>query len=167
MKLMDTGGFLLSRCPRLAKLQRLELIRCRIEPRGVVELAETRMLPALTWLDLSDNWPNNDANEQMADRMAAFLATSPLMNRLTHLYLNDNELTSESARALAESASAMNLTHLELGGNHIGDRGIRLLMEAFPKLLRFNVAGNPLSTSIMIELKEQYGDRVHLGRQGE
>jgi uncharacterized protein (TIGR02996 family) len=162
MHLMDTGGFLLSRCPRLSRLQQLELIRCKIEERGVVELAETRHLPALTWLNLSDN----RIGEQ-ADRMAVFLVTSPLMRQLKRLYLNDNELTSEIARALAESEPARNLTHIELSGNHIGDRGARLIMEAFPNLQRLNLAGNILSISVMLDLKEKYGDRVHLGRPGE
>ena len=159
MDLLDTAGLLLSLCPHLTKLSRLELVRCKIDPRGVTMLADAENMPALTWLDLSEN--------DVDDHSLSYMANASLIRRLTRLLLNNNNLTGRTVIALAESPGASGLTHLELAGNHIGDAAAHRLIEAFPNLSYLNLAQNPLTSSAMLALKAHYGPRVHLGVPGE
>lgn len=159
MNLTDTGALILSLCEHLGKMTRLELVRCRIEARGVRQIADATNMPALTWLNLSDNYLENDS--------AWYLANSPVMKQLTGLCLNDNKFTTETARWLTESDSTQNLTHLELMGNHIGDAGVQQIIERFPNLQHLNISRNPLTPSMMLRLRQQYGRRVRLGMPGE
>ena len=159
LSLTDTGALILSLCEQLRKLNRLELVRCIIEARGATVLADATNMPALTWLDLSDNHLGNDS--------IWYLTNAPLMSQLNRLYLNDNKFTTEAARWLTESPLTGNLTHLELMGNHIGDIGARQIIERFPNLQHLNLSRNPLTTSAMMALKHQYGDKVRLGVPGE
>lgn len=89
------------------------------------------------------------------------------MGQISHLYLNDNNFTTEAARWITESEFAGKLTHLELSNCHIGDAGARQIMERFPNLERLNLSRNPLNNSMMLALKMHYGDRVRLGAPGE
>jgi uncharacterized protein (TIGR02996 family) len=73
--------------------------------------------------------------------MAALCGTHGLIH-LRHLFLNDSNLTWESARLLAES-QLTHLTHLHLGRNPLGEYGTRILAHApvLGTLTHLNLAG--------------------------
>jgi uncharacterized protein (TIGR02996 family) len=138
MALLDAGARLFSVCRHLERLQRLEVIRCKIGGPGLQEFANYSHLPALTWLDLSDNDRGVDqgsaASSSLGNDAFWMLLNSKLMGQLTRLYWNDNGLTSHAIRMLAQSPKAGGVTHLEIAGNHVGDPGMRILIQKFPNL---------------------------------
>jgi len=160
INLLDAGAFMLSICPQLRHLRRLELKRCKLGHRGVERLTDERnaQLFDLTWLDLSDN--------DLRDDSFWALASAPLIGRLEHLGWNDNGLTNSSIQNLA-NADAAKLTRLEVAGNHIGDAGARLLIEHFPHLQYLDLSRNSLSLGMMLAVKQKFAERVRVGVAGE
>jgi uncharacterized protein (TIGR02996 family) len=171
MALLDAGARLFAVCRHLDRLERLELIRCRIGGPGLQEFANRSRLPSLRWLDLSDNDGGtnqaNDHGSSLGNEAFWMLLNSPLMVQLNRLHWNDNGLTSRAIQLLAESPKAKNLTHLEIAGNHVSDPGMRILRDEFPKLQWLNVARNPFTTGMAMSLKEVFGNRVRVGMPGE
>ena len=171
MALLDAGARLFAVCRHLNRLQRLELIRCKIGGPGLQEFANRSHLPALTWLDLSDNdasvHQGSEPSSSLGNDAFWMLLNSPLMGQLKRLHWNDNGLTSHAIEMLTQCPNAKNLTHLEIAGNHVGDPGIRLLRREFKNLQWLNVARNPFTNGMAILLKEDFGDRAHVGMPGE
>jgi uncharacterized protein (TIGR02996 family) len=171
MGLLDAGARLFHLCPYLTSLKRLELVRCRIGGPGLQEFAYKAQLPALEWLDLSDNdggaGHGGEEGSNLGNSAFWILLNSPLMSQLTRLHWNDNGLTSQAIQMLLQSPNATRLTHLEIAGNHVSDRGMRELREKFSHLQWLNVARNPFTNTLAYLLKETFGNRVRLGMPGE
>lgn len=171
MGLLDAGARLFSLCHHLNRLNRLELIRCKIGGPGLQEFANDSRIPNLTWLDVSDN---DGGTNQLSDHSSSLgndafwmLLNSPMMRQLKRLHWNDNGLTSNAIQMLGQCPNVSNLTHLEIAGNHVGDPGMRLLIQKFSHLKWLNVARNPFTNGMGILLKEQFGERVRVGLPGE
>jgi len=171
MALLDAGARLFAVSRHLDRLNRLELIRCRIGGPGLQEFANRSHLPALRWLDLSDNDGNvnqgSDHSSSLGNDAFWMLLNSRLMAQLTGLHWNDNGLTSHAIQMLSQCPNASNLTHLEIAGNHVGDPGMRLLMQKFSNLQWLNVARNPFTNGMAMMLKETFGEHVRVGVPGE
>ena len=105
----DFAGHL-TRSPHLAGIRRLRLQRSGISPEGLVSIMESKGLPALTELDLSDNVVID------SEHLAA-LSKSRALSRLEVLDLSGTSVGAEGAGALARSEYSANLKVLRIGYN--------------------------------------------------
>jgi uncharacterized protein (TIGR02996 family) len=127
--LTDAHIPLLTNCPHLARLERLNLTFQQIGPPGIRLLANAEKLPALCELDLYAN--------ECGDVGLGHIATSPMAARLRKIYLTGVRtapITAEGMRILATTPLPC-LRSLRLESDRIRDAGARHLAGTlFPKL---------------------------------
>ena len=150
----------LAECPHLANLEHLDFGSCEQVDEGaravaaaeqwtrlrflnlsvgwfsagaVAELFATPNLPALRELDLTDTLRASASGGRVenGDPFLPAIADSPLFARLSKLWLQDNGITDEGAKALAASPREVKLTLLDLTGNPITEVGERALRKRF------------------------------------
>jgi uncharacterized protein (TIGR02996 family) len=97
---------------------------------GLVALCHARNLPALTELNLTCVL-DEESPEFRGDDLLVELARSPLAEQLTHVWLEDNSITEDGARALAESPRPLRLQFIGLDNNHVGPAGRKALRARF------------------------------------
>jgi uncharacterized protein (TIGR02996 family) len=152
----------LAECPHLANLEYLDFGACEQGDEGaravaaaeqwshlrylnvscssftvdaVAELLATPNLPLLRELDLSHTFhgPLQWGVPGNGDPFIPAIVASPLLPRLSKLWLQGNGITDEGARALAAAPREVNLTFLDLTANSITDVGKRALRKRFGK----------------------------------
>ncbi|HJZ56262.1 MAG TPA: TIGR02996 domain-containing protein [Gemmataceae bacterium] len=173
-----------------SRLGRLRVLRVRNARPLAVEvhaLVNSDRLPALTTLDLSRCPIGNDG--------VRYLATAPLIGRLSDLNLTAtrvsglgalavasspagnlralnlsmNLIRNDGAQALARSPHLRNLRFLALNWCGLSAAGGRALAEApvLGELEELQLEGNPgLGKAAVARLRERFGDRVWFGADG-
>ncbi len=107
---------LLVHSPHWRQLKQLSLARCWPGPEAIRELLPSRMLQALTALDLS----LSNLGEAVLD-----LARAPTLGNLTHLNLHGAEINDAGVEALANASGLPRLTSLSLYCNPLTAEGFR------------------------------------------
>ena len=94
---------------------------------------------------------------------ATAIANAPADN-LCVLDLSDNRVGDRGAVTLAESSRLANLVLLDLAEAQIGDAGAASVLESrhLGGLIFLNLYGNPISDRAKGQLRQRFGDRVHL-----
>ena len=157
-------------------LERLELGRNRIGPRGVRVLAES--CASLHALDLSDNPLGADgvcalaegerwgglrrldlAGTQARHAGLAALAQSEALGSLEQLELSSNLIDAASARALGQSAALARVARLGLGSTELGPEALGAILEGplGRGLVRLDLSFNPLGDQGLRALLEAPG----------
>ncbi len=110
------------------RLRHLNLSGGWFTPDGIATLFNTGQLPALAELDLSASF-----SEEQFDGYAMRIVGSPLLARLSKLWLCRNQITDAGVEILARCPRDVKLTLLDLSGNPIGAAGKRALRKRFGK----------------------------------
>jgi len=142
-ELLDGGPHAIGLARNLANLQRLDLVRCKVNEMGLQSLIHSENLPKLTWLDLSDN--------VLGDAFVWALARTQARSNLTHLVLRDTKLTNRAAHHLAESSILANLQYLDVSQN------AKALAKGLPSLRRLDMRENHLTHGGVRALTERFG----------
>jgi uncharacterized protein (TIGR02996 family) len=142
------GMAALAESPYLGALRGLSLYRNNLGDAGAEALAAARWLSGVLNLELGENGLSARGAMALAratwfhplrlmlganpigDEGALALAASPVLSRLTTLWLDRCNLGATAARALAESPYLGNLRFLHLEGNDLGDAGAMALARA-------------------------------------
>ncbi len=146
---IDSSGMAaLAQSPYLGALRGLGLYRNNLGDAGVEALAAARWLPGVLVLELGENGMSARGAIALArapsfrplrlllgvnpigDEGTCALVSSPVLSRLTTLWLDRCNLGPAAARALAESPHLGNLRFLHLEGNDLGDAGAFALVQA-------------------------------------
>jgi uncharacterized protein (TIGR02996 family) len=138
----------LAQSPYLGALRGLGLYRNNLGDAGAEALAAARWLPGVLVLELGENGLSARGASALAaaplfrplrlllgvnpigDVGARALAISPVLSRLTTLWMDRCNLGPAAAQALAESPHLGNLRYLHLDGNSLGDGGALALARA-------------------------------------
>lgn len=124
----------LANTPYLPRLRYLNVSLSRFVLWSLEGFFGSTCLPALTELDLSRSFGSlGEAEARDANRYAEQLAGSPLLARLSKLWLRGNSITDAGAKALAASPREVKLTLLDLSDNPISPTGKRALRNRFGK----------------------------------
>ncbi|MBY0232680.1 MAG: TIGR02996 domain-containing protein, partial [Gemmataceae bacterium] len=131
---------------RFPRLWRVEMERNRLGAEGTRLLGR---LPALRWLDASNNLLGNAGAEALADDEG--------FRGLVLLSVSSNAIGDAGAEALARSAVLGNLEHLDLSSNLIDDEGLLAFgtTTGLPKLTNFISKGNSSRTELATEVAER------------
>lgn len=143
----EHGAAAIAESPRLAKLEKLWLIKNPLGPYGVSRFIRTMQLPGLTFLDIS--WCG------LGEHMAAVLAT-PHLAQLKSLDLCGNAIGERGVRALV-GRPLPRLERLQLGDNHLTDGAIDILCahaHHLPALRQLSLENNPISDRSLDRLEQ-------------
>jgi hypothetical protein len=172
---IDSAGMAaLAESPHLGALRGLGLYRNNLGDAGAEALAQARWLPGVLVLELGENGLSPCGAMALArapsfrplrlllgvnpigDEGAYALASSPILSRLTTLWLDSCNLGPAAARALAESPYLGNLRFLHLEGNALGDAGAFALAQApwIRKIASLHFDQNLLGTEARRVLRE-------------
>lgn len=119
----ESGAGAIAQCPRLNRLEVLEMEGCDIHDEGLLAIAHTQKLPSLIELDVSVN--------QITNHGVIMFVESPLWPRLRRLVLGGNPLNDMAAMYLARAADTSQLENLNLRFTGIGSEGHRALLNKY------------------------------------
>lgn len=116
-----------------SRLRYLSLTCSTFGESAATEFFATPNLPALRELDLSHtfNGPLHWDTVGNGDPFTEAIAGSPLLARLSKLWLQGNGITDDGAKALASAPPSVKLEVLDLSRNPISDVGQRVLRKRF------------------------------------
>ncbi len=147
----------LAASPHFARLQKLELERCRIGNEGVRKLTLSPFPCKLTELCLN--------RVQLSTLGLQLLVRQMDLARLRVLELQNNGIGTAGARELARSPMLARLERLDLSFNYLGTVGAEYLAESqyLDQLKDLFVRGNKIKRRGQKALRSRFGFRVHLG----
>ena len=114
------------------KLRFLCLSSGSFSAEATAALFNTPRLPTLAELDVSHSFESFGETAKPEDYIHQ-IAGSPLLARLSKLWLRGNSITDDAAKALAAAPGDVKLTLLDLSDNPIGAAGKRALRKRFGK----------------------------------
>ncbi len=143
--------------PHFARLQKLELNRCRIGNEGVRKLADSPSCCRLSELCLNRVQISTVGLQVLVQKMD--------LSRLLVLELKSNGIGAGGALALARSPGLPRLERLDLSFNNLGTVGGEYLAESryLGHLKDLFVRGNRVGRRGNKALRRRFGYRVHLG----
>ena len=149
----DRGVKALARSPRFGSLRALRLYQCGLTPAGLAALAGAGWLANLTWLGAAANY--------IGVRGIKALAAAPL-HGLGKLEMGKAALTVRDVRELVRCPWLAGLSHLELDNNNITDAGALALAEALDpgRIAYLYLAGNRIQEKGKRRLRRRFGERV-------
>jgi uncharacterized protein (TIGR02996 family) len=115
------------------RLRYLNLSGCWFEPDSAIAIFNSKQLPALTELDLSWNYspvPDGDSRT-WGDILVSEVVKSPLLPRLSKLWLRRTDLTDQGAKELLAVPLEVMFTRLDLSLNNLGKASMAALRERF------------------------------------